>query len=326
MIKTNSFSFEVDAAKVGEGVQLTVHGSDGTTRTYAIAGDDQEHFSDFYAELNQDFGTRLPHISAGEDEYPVSDLKWKPLLIENISPQIHVGYGDPAVLKTAQGYYLVATSNDAPDAFPILHSDDLEHWEHPASSSPKGGNRSGPRPAARWRISGRPRWRGLAMNIWVGFTARQASNALAIGLARSPTPEGPWTDSGRPLLTGKPVNTTGRSKWPAVRGSDRYATSSSTPTAIAICSGRTTATASGRALSPGCCTITPNSSTPVRKRGRIGVLQRSPRRWSAGPMGRRPMVRFFLMQPFIAAVLGNWRRVKQAIDRSLASRRRSSRP
>ena len=52
-----------------------------------------------------------------------------PLLTENISPQILSGYGDPAVLKTDEGYYLVATSNDAPDAFPILHSDDLDHWE-----------------------------------------------------------------------------------------------------------------------------------------------------------------------------------------------------
>ena len=35
--------------------------------------------------------------------------------------------------------------------------------------------------------------------------------------------------------------------------------------------------------------------------------------------GRRPMERFFLMQPFIAAVLDNWHRVKQALlDTGLA--------
>ena len=44
---------------------------------------------------------------------------------------------------------------------------------------------------------------------WTVFTARQASNALAIGLARAPSPLGPWVDNGEPLITGKPVNTTG---------------------------------------------------------------------------------------------------------------------
>ena len=42
---------------------------------------------------------------------------------------------------------------------------------------------------------------GLIMILWF-------LSPLAIGLAKSPSPEGPWTDIGRPLLTGKPVNTT----------------------------------------------------------------------------------------------------------------------
>jgi hypothetical protein len=41
---------------------------------------------------------------------------------------------------------------------------------------------------------------------WAVFTARQATNALAIGLARASSPEGPWTDNGTPLVTGKPVD------------------------------------------------------------------------------------------------------------------------
>jgi beta-xylosidase len=44
---------------------------------------------------------------------------------------------------------------------------------------------------------------------WTVYTARQLSNALAIGLARAPSPTGPWVDNGQPLVTGKPVNTTG---------------------------------------------------------------------------------------------------------------------
>ena len=62
-------------------------------------------------------------IFGDELEHPEPAIRWRPLLTENIHPQILVGYGDPAVLKTDDGYWLVATSNDAPDAFPILHSD-----------------------------------------------------------------------------------------------------------------------------------------------------------------------------------------------------------
>jgi beta-xylosidase len=44
---------------------------------------------------------------------------------------------------------------------------------------------------------------------WVVYTARQKSNALAIGLARSQSPLGPFVDNGEPLVTGKAINTTG---------------------------------------------------------------------------------------------------------------------
>ena len=42
------------------------------------------------------------------------------------------------MLKTDQGYYLLATSNDAADAFPILHSHDLESWTHEGFVFPEG--------------------------------------------------------------------------------------------------------------------------------------------------------------------------------------------
>ena len=35
----------------------------------------------------------------------------------------------------------------------------------------------------------------------------EKSKALAIGLARAPTPFGPWTDNGQPLITGGKVLT-----------------------------------------------------------------------------------------------------------------------
>ena len=94
--------------------------------------------------------------------------------------------------------WLVATSNDAPDAFPILHSRDLEHWE------PSGFVfHEGEEPA--WAAKGRnvadfwaPEMAKVGDEYWLAFTARQASNALAIGLARSAHPARPvgrqWRD------------------------------------------------------------------------------------------------------------------------------------
>ena len=89
------------------------------------------------------------------------------------SPTILAGYGDPAVLKTDGGYYLLATSNDAPDAFPILHSRDLIHWEHRGFVFPEGQQ-----PA--WTAHGRqvgdfwaPEMAQVGDEYWVAYTARQ---------------------------------------------------------------------------------------------------------------------------------------------------------
>lgn len=113
-------SFQVDAAEEGEGVRFDVRLSGGTAKDYFVAASEQPLYAQFHAELSRDFGTRMPHMLAEPAEHPPSEIAWHPLLTENISPQILCGYGDPAVLKTGDGYYLVATSNDAPDAFPTV--------------------------------------------------------------------------------------------------------------------------------------------------------------------------------------------------------------
>ena len=51
---------------------------------------------------------------------------------------------------------------------------------------PQATNRSGPRRAATSPISGRPEMAKVGDEYWLVFTARQATNALAIGLARAP--------------------------------------------------------------------------------------------------------------------------------------------
>ena len=296
--------FQVDAVEQGEGAQINVR-SNGTTKAYAIAGGEQQHYADFYAALACDFGTRRPHFADPAD-YPASAIPWRPLLTENISPRILCGYGDPAVLKTDDGYYLVATSNDAPDAFPILHSDDLEHWQHRGFAFPEGHE-------PEWTAKGRrvadfwaPEMARVGDEYWLCFTARQELKTLAIGLARSRTPEGPWTDIGRPLLTGQGGGVIDAHIFIDANG-DRYL-------------------------------FWKDDSNGIWPRPLAALLHDKPERieqlfeseqdrrtadfaaaivgWANG---RRPMERYFLMQPFIAAVLNNWPRVKQALaDHGLA--------
>jgi len=307
--------FEVDARAEGEGFRLEVS-LDGRAKGYVVPTATQQDFAAFFRELARDFGSRVPHLFADSVEHPAPAMNWRPLLTENVHPQILVGYGDPAVLKTDDGWWLVATSNDAPDAFPILHSADLDHWEPRGFLFPQGQE-----PA--WAAKGRntadfwaPEMARVGDEYWTVFTARQASNALAIGLARSSSPLGPWTDNGAPLVTGKPVNTTGLgydSSQPQLSGGvidshifldadgERYLfwkddTNSIWPRPLAMLlrqhpelierlfqseADRHTA-AFGAAIVP----------------------------WANV---QRPMVRFFLMQPLIEAALANWAQVRSAL-------------
>jgi arabinan endo-1,5-alpha-L-arabinosidase len=197
--------FDVEASEQGE-ARLIIVKADGERRVYELSGNQQQQYSDFFRELSRDFGTRLPHVFAEPAAHPEPQIRWHPLLTENVHPQILAGYGDPAVLKADEGWWLVATSNDAPDAFPILFSSDLAHWEPRGFAFPEGQQ-----PA--WTATGRnvadfwaPEIATVGGEYWLCFTARQRSNVLAIGLARASHPQGPWADNGVPLVTGKPVD------------------------------------------------------------------------------------------------------------------------
>src|SRR5437868_1163520 len=112
-------TFDVQAVATGAATALTVT-QGGTVRAYDIPGGEHQDYLDFFRALAGDFGTRSPHAYEGPAGSDGVAPDWRPLILENLSPRILAGYGDPAVLKTDEGYIVVATSNDAPDAFPIL--------------------------------------------------------------------------------------------------------------------------------------------------------------------------------------------------------------
>ena len=149
-------------------------------------------------------------IFARRLEHPEPAIRWRPLLTENVHPQILVGYGDPAVFKDGDDYWLVATSNDAPDAFPLLHSTDLDHWEPQGFHlSRRATSPAGPPKAAMSPISGRRKWPRRATNIGCASPPGRPAMRSRSGLREAPSPLGPWVDNGAPLITGRPLDTTG---------------------------------------------------------------------------------------------------------------------
>ena len=309
-MSTSGFSFEVDAAENGEGARVAVSGSDGQKRTYEIQGGDHPDYVQFFSELAGDFGTRAP----ASGEIPTAEtgsIAWRPLIIENLSERSLCGYGDPAVLKVDDGWVLIATSNDAHDAFPIVHSPDLVHWEHKGFIFPEGH-------APPWTATGRrvgdfwaPEMQRVGDEYWVAYTARERSNALAIGLARAPTPYGPWIDNGQPLITGGKVLYPGSPASGGVIDSHIFVDDDGTP-----------------------FLFWKNDTNGLWPRPLAALLREHPeliaelfegereRRSAAFAAAiqpwantRRSMERFFLMQPLIEAVLDNWTRVLPALVR-----------
>jgi len=312
--------FEVDAAPEGEGSRLAVTRTDtGERRTYVLPSGEHGDYLAFYRDLARDFGTRSPHVYEGPPPSDAPHPDWRPLIVENLSDRTHAGYGDPAVLKTDEGYVLVATSNDADDALPILHSDDLLHWEHRDFVFPEGQ-------APAWTATGRhvgdfwaPEMARVGDEYWLCYTARQKSNALAIGLAKANGPFGPWRDIGRPLLAGGGVNTTGLAEDPA-----RPLQSGGVIDAHFLLD------ADGAPY-----LFWKRDSNGIWPRPLAGLLRERPelvgrlfdaeadRRTAAFAAavqpwanGRRPMERFFLMQPLIEAALDNWTEVRRVLEES----------
>jgi hypothetical protein len=304
--------FNVDAREEGDGRLFTVEG-----RQYRTQGSEQGDYARLYAELARDFGTRMPHAFAPPAEHPEPDPRWRPLIVENLSDQILSGYGDPAVLKTDQGYILVATSNDAPDAFPILRSDDLRHWEHKGFVFPEGHQpdwtAKGRRVADFWA----PEMARVGDEYWVCYSARQASNALAIGLAKGPSPFGPFTDIGHPLIAGHTVNTTGAPDEPGKpvlsggvidshflidEDGERYLFWK----------------ADTNGVWPRPLAMLLRDNPELIDRVFTGEEERRTAAFAAAIVtwanGRRPMERFFLMQPLIEAALANWAAVRHALE------------
>lgn len=297
-------------------IHLTVK-MEGRTLDYVIKGQNHSDYQAFFAELADDIGTRKPHALKAPLGDNTETSQWQPLITEYLNPKSVAGYGDPAVLKTDEGYYLVATSNDALDAFPILFSADLQNWTHKGFVFPEGE-------APAWTAYGKtvgdfwaPEMANVGDEYWLVYTARQHNNALAIGMAKSDHPEGPWRDCGKPLLAGFSYNTTGLpddGTKPVLSGGvidshifvdsngDRYLfwkrdTNGVWPRPLAGLLGKRPELIEQLFSQPA------DRKTAAVSAALLPFAQT-----------RRPMERFFFMQPLIEAVLDNWDHVRSSLE------------
>jgi hypothetical protein len=288
-------AFELKAAEEGGETRLAVSAS-GRTCRYRLGQGTQRDYLAFYEQLALDFGTRAPQVH--EEAPPPGPAEWRPLITQNVSPRILYGYGDPAVLRTDQGYHLVATSNDAPDAFPILRSQDLHSWEHIGFVFPEGQ-------APAWALTARqradfwaPEMARVGAEYWLVYTARDRTSALSIGLAKSRSPAGPWIDLGRPLLGGGVIDShllideqgTPHLFWKEDRNGIW-------PSALA------------RLLRERPQLIPRLFATEEDRRTAAFAATVEP--WAGS---RAPMERFFLMQPLIEASVASWSRVRRSLE------------
>ncbi len=208
----------VEDAPFAFGVRVTGAGSRKSPVTFTVAGPDatggratgkyrlrdrtHKAYLDLFAAAAARFGTRVPR-NRQRAEVPTFRAPYLPLLTRNLSRRVLHGYGDPAVIRVDEWYYLVATSNDAPDAFPVARSRDLREWELRGFVFPRGQTPPwaavGEGVADYWA----PEMHRVGGEYRVYFAAREeAGHGLAIGVATAPGPEGPWDTPAEPVLRG----------------------------------------------------------------------------------------------------------------------------
>lgn len=170
-------------------------------RRYPLGDGGHEAWLDLHEALARDLGLRRPLSREAPPPRP-ADPRLTAVLTAPLSPTILYGYGDPCVVAvSADDYRLLVTSNDAPNAFPILASHDLVHWRHTGFVFPNGQ-------APAWALAGpgsdfwAPEMHRVGDAWWVCFTARERGGDLAIGLARAASPDGPFTPDETPLVRG----------------------------------------------------------------------------------------------------------------------------
>ena len=142
------------------------------------------------ASCREDFGTRLPHVFAdarGASGARLSVAAAADRKRPSANPRRLRRSGGVQGRATAGGWSRHPTTR--PTHFRSFIRPTLRIGSQRASSFRREASPLGPRRAATCRLLGAGNAR-VGDEYWAVFTARQANNALAIGLARAPAPPG----------------------------------------------------------------------------------------------------------------------------------------
>ncbi len=113
------------------------------------------------------------------------------------NPVLAGDYPDPSVTQVGNTYWATATSSNWGPTFPLLKSNDLQHWNLVGHVFP------GEPPAWADYYFWAPEINHDANGkIYVFYTAHKRGGNLAVGVASADRPEGPYTDHGP--LVGQP--------------------------------------------------------------------------------------------------------------------------
>ncbi|WP_207493754.1 family 43 glycosylhydrolase [Aridibaculum aurantiacum] len=197
-----------------QGYHFTITAKDSdaaiSTFSYNLTSTDHQSYLDLFEKLSKLFGLRMPQNRRPVIQ-PTSTAPYRVVLTDNLHPGMLYGYGDPAILKVDEHgetyYYLAVTSNDAPNAFPILRSADLVNWSFVDYVFPKGRT-------PEWASTGEnnsdywaPEIHKIGDEYRIYFVAREKhTSELCIGMASAPSPAGPFVPADKPMLTNNVID------------------------------------------------------------------------------------------------------------------------
>jgi arabinan endo-1,5-alpha-L-arabinosidase len=206
------YSFTIEIIEQQEGITFHVSQEQGIEvkkELYHLNTTLHASYSNMFEKLHFDFGFRLPQ-SREPHVKPTFKANYSELLLSNLHKGMLYGYGDPAVIRVegkVSCYYVVSTSNDAPDVFPIVCSENLTDWKFSGYVFPKGHT-------PQWALDGplisdywAPEMHKVGDEYRVYFVARsKETSELCIGLAKSASPRGPFVPEQQPLLKGNVID------------------------------------------------------------------------------------------------------------------------
>jgi arabinan endo-1,5-alpha-L-arabinosidase len=182
------------------------------TDSYRLKESSHSAYLDLFQQIAHKFNLRYPkNREFKEQPAKQSEVNYSVVLTKNLDDGMYYGYGDPAILSTEiedeTWYYLVSTSNDALNAFPLIKSQDLRHWTFCNYLFPEYK-----KPA--WAAEGEfvsdywaPEMHRVGNEFRTYFVARdKLDGELCIGLVRSDTPEGDYIAEEKPVISGNVID------------------------------------------------------------------------------------------------------------------------